>query len=64
MGEKSVRTRGRVVARAGGPNAAARDNAPMAKMDRIVLQWVAAGGLGSYARHTGAQGCRSNDRVL
>ena len=48
MGEKSVRTRGRVVARAGGPNAAARDNAPMAKMDRIVLQWVAAGGLGSY----------------
>ena len=48
MGEKSVRTRGCVVARAGGPNAAARDNAPMAKMDRIVLQWVAAGGLGSY----------------
>ena len=40
MGEKSVRTRGRVVARAGGPNAAARDNAPMAKMDRIALQWL------------------------
>ena len=44
MGEKFARTRGRVVARAGGLNAAARDNAPMAKMDRIVLQWVDAHG--------------------
>ena len=44
MGENSLRTRGRVVARAGGLNAAARDNAPMAKMDRIVLQWVDAHG--------------------
>ena len=40
MGEKSLRTRGRVVARVGGPKEAARDNAPTSKMDRIVLQWV------------------------